>query len=125
MLRTLRSRMMTAFASAAVAFATIHPQPLAAQATTRVKIENNSDYAIYAIYLSPVNSNFWGRDLLGFDQVLEPGYTVTLPRSDIGDYDLMLVDEDLDSCVVHNVRVNSGTDWSIDNSWLLHCEFHR
>lgn len=116
---------MTAVAAAALSSTAINPLPLAAQTTTRVRIDNNSDYAIYEVFLSPVSSPDWGFDLLDIDQVLAPNYQATLPPKHVGYYDLKLVDEDGDACVVSNVYVTPTTDWSINNSWLLGCEFDR
>jgi hypothetical protein len=88
-----------------------------------VQIENRSDYAIYQIRMSLASDRSWERDLLGTG-ALPSGYHITLPeRFSPGYYDLKLVDEDGDVCVVSNVRVNGNTTWDITNSWLLNCEF--
>jgi len=94
-----------------------------AQSGYTVQIENRSDYGIYQIRMSSASDRDWERDLLGAG-VLPSGYHITLPeRFFPGYYDLKLVDEDGDICVVSNVRVNGNTTWDITNSWLLNCEF--
>ena len=79
-----------------------------------VRIENVTDYSIFEVHLS-------GPDLLG-RRTLDPGYVFTAYVY-AGHYDLTLVDEDGDVCVVRNVAVNGPTNWRITNSWLLNCEF--
>jgi hypothetical protein len=96
-----------------------------AQAQThRIRLENDSSYAIYHVYVSRVDFGIWGPDRLG-DIVLQPGYYTYLPSLPLGEYDLKLVDEDGDECQVRRVTVGTDTNWRIDDSWLLSCEFHR
>jgi hypothetical protein len=99
------------------------PASAAAGLGYTVKIENASIYDIYHIYMSPVGYTIWGPDLLG-SNILYTNYTFTQPGLAAGHYDLKLVDEDGDSCVVPNVAVYGDTNWRITNSWLLNCEFH-
>jgi len=87
-----------------------------------VRIENRSSYDIREVYLSPASSSYWHQDVLG-DDILRTGFVLTTYRT-VGYYDLRLVDEDGDVCVVANVSVSGDTNWVITNSWLLNCEFH-
>lgn len=41
-------------------------------------IINNSDSTVYYIYTSPSNSNSWREDVLAADQVISPGYQLTV-----------------------------------------------
>ena len=95
-----------------------------AQSGYTFRIENSSEYAIYQIRMSSVDDSNWRQDLLG-DSALPSGYHVTLPRTYLpGFYDLKLVDEDGDVCIVPSVRVSGNTVWDVTDAWLLNCEFH-
>jgi hypothetical protein len=123
--RTIHAKLTMALLAAAVGLSSLLPPSLDAQSDRHaVRLENDSSFAIYQVFVSPVYRQTWGYDKLG-DVVLEPGYYVTLPPLRLGHYDLKLVDEDGDTCVVSNVRVDYETKWAITDSWLLGCEFHR
>jgi len=104
---------------------------LAAGATTpagavnrvRVNIANNSSYDIYQLFMSPTGDNNWGHDLLG-DGTLTTGYSEVVTANP-GRYDLKLVDEDGDTCIVMGLNVYESASWSITDRWLLSCEFHQ
>lgn len=51
--------------------------PLVALADHSLTITNNADQAIEYINISPVDSDDWGDDWLGPDQVLESGQRIT------------------------------------------------
>jgi hypothetical protein len=87
----------------------------------QVRITNSSRYAIRSIYMSPTSNRYWGPDLLG-SQVLVPGYVLTTHPLQAGYYDLKLVDQDGDQCVVRGVSVDPSSSWTITNAWLVHCE---
>lgn len=89
----------------------------------RVDITNNSSYDIYEIHMSPTGDGNWERDLLR-DDVLTRGASTTVTAVP-GRYDLKLVDEDGDACVVMNLPLYGDEAWSITNRWLLSCEFHN
>ncbi|HEY9086207.1 MAG TPA: hypothetical protein VIN40_09795 [Candidatus Tyrphobacter sp.] len=61
--------------SAAALFLT--SAPMIALADHPLTIINNADQGIEYINISPVDSNQWGDDWLGSDQVLEPGQRIT------------------------------------------------
>ena len=97
--------------------------PVAAQSSQSVRIENNTGYDIYQVRLSSTSNPYWGGDRLGRD-VLGDGeyFTINAPN---GSYDLKLVDEDGDICVVHNIAIYSNQNWNLTQTWLLRCEFTR
>lgn len=123
MKRNILSRILSAVAALTLA-ASLTTTFTQAQSSNSVRIENDSDYSIYEIYMSPANDLSWGSDLLGSRRVLPTGYYFTFSGALPGRYDLKLVDEDGDVCVVSDIRVNGNANWSISNSWLLNCEFH-
>ena len=97
--------------------------PVAAQAAnSSVVIKNKSDWEIHQFFLSPVDTDDWGPDQLG-DNVISTGDTFTLKSIPCDTYDVMLVDEDGDECVVPEVDICSGQEgWIINNDDLLDCE---
>jgi hypothetical protein len=124
MKRNIKNHLLSALAALTLAAAS-GSFLVQAQSSYRVTIENRSDFDIYHVYLSAVRMTDWENDELG-SQVLDSGYRFTLlDRFYPGRYDLKLVDEDGDSCVVPSVEISGNTTWNITNSWLLNCEFHH
>jgi len=87
-----------------------------------IVIENQSDWEIHQLYLSSTQDEEWGADQLG-DEVIESGDSYQLHQIPCDDYDVKLVDEDGDVCVVDDVSL-CGDDhsWVIDNDDLLSCQ---
>src|SRR5580658_9587585 len=77
------------------------PMAHAQSAPYTVKIENETHYSIYRVHMSLNSDPWWRPDMLGAD-TLNPGWEFTTHLY-AGVYDLKLVDEDGDVCVVHNV----------------------
>jgi len=91
-----------------------------------IRVENNSSYAIYKVYLPSTSrlailTGNWGPDLLG-THALSSGYFFTI-AAESGTYDLRLVDQDGDTCIVPRVAVDGDTTWRITNIWLLACQW--
>lgn len=87
-----------------------------------VQVHNGSEYAIYHFYLSPMDTAEWGPDQLG-DQVIISGDSFTLTDIPCDDYDVKLVDEDGDECVVGAPDIcGADESWTIENDGLLACQ---
>jgi hypothetical protein len=95
--------------------------PAAAQYHHTVTVVNDSGYTFYQIKLSRSNDSEWGRDLLGAG-VLAPGYQLTVPNLGSGRYDLKVVDESRDVCVITGIDVYTSDTWRITPDILLSCE---
>lgn len=108
---------------ALVCVAVLFLAPAAAQAAgNKVVIKNKSDWEIHHLFLSPTENEQWGPDQLG-EHVIESGGTFELRNIPCDSYDVMLVDEDGDECVVPEVDICSGqSGWIISNDDLLECE---
>lgn len=89
----------------------------------RVNVKNDSSYDIYHMYMSATSYRRWGTDLLG-DNILWTGSSFAVTAVP-GRYDLKLVDEDGDECIVPDLGVYRDAAWNITDPWLLSCEFHR
>lgn len=87
-----------------------------------VTISNESSWEIHQFYLSPANQQAWGPDQLR-DQVIATEATFTLQGIPCGEYDVRLVDEDGDECVVGAVPLCADNDqWVISDDDLLACQ---
>ncbi|MBI2397748.1 MAG: hypothetical protein HYV17_08115 [Xanthomonadales bacterium] len=87
-----------------------------------VKIVNKSLWDIHHLYLSSVDDEEWGPDQLG-DEVIGSGESFQLRGIPCDDYDVKIVDEDGDSCVVGGVSMCADNDaWVITDEDLLTCQ---
>lgn len=90
--------------------------------SSSITFRNRSNWAIVNIYLSPVSQATWGPDQLGA-HILRTGESYTLRGVPCNNYDLKLVDEDRDECILHNINIcNEDSGWTIDNDDLLTCQ---
>lgn len=89
---------------------------------SNVTVQNDSEFAIHHFFLSSSEDDEWGPDQLG-DHVVKTGGTFTLTSIPCDEYDVKLVDEDGDECVVEAVDVCGADDeWVITDEDLLDCE---
>ena len=93
----------------------------AAPAASVVKIQNRSSWDLHELYLSPVDDADWGPDQLG-EHIVESGASFSLRDVPCDAYDVQLVDEDGDACVVGGVALCSDDVWVIDDEDLLACQ---
>ena len=90
-----------------------------------VKIINQSKWEIHHIYFGSTSDDTWGDDYLG-EEVLTKGDSLTLSEIECGDYDIKVVDEDGDECVVEAVSLcGDNVYWKITDKDLLECEGHQ
>lgn len=94
----------------------------AAKKKATIKIINQSKWEIHHLYLSPTSEEHWGPDQLG-DEVIGTKESFTLRGIDCDDYDIKVVDEDGDECVIEDVNLcGDDTVWKITDKNLLKCE---
>ena len=84
-------------------------------------LENTSKWEIHELYFSDTDEEEWGPDQLG-DEVIETGDSFTLTKIGKGNYDVKIVDEDGDSCVVSDVDFTSSEHFTITDKILLGCQ---
>jgi hypothetical protein len=114
---------LAALALALCAFAAI-PRHSNAQPQEKAEfmISNKSDWAIHHLFLSSTDEEQWGPDQLG-DNVLESGESYTLHSIPCDKYDIKLIDNDGDACVVAGITMcKDHTHWNLTNDDLLKCE---
>ena len=67
----------------------------------------------------------WGPDQLG-EEVLAKGDSFTLTNIDCDEYDIKVVDEDGDECIIEAVSLcRDNSYWKITDKELLECEGHQ
>ncbi|HKR02423.1 MAG TPA: hypothetical protein VJT09_17230 [Pyrinomonadaceae bacterium] len=94
----------------------------AASQRAEFMITNKSEWAIHHLYLSPEDKDTWGADQLG-DNTIEPGESFTLKNIPCGEYDIKVVDEDGDECIIEGVVMcKDHTHWDITNKELAKCQ---
>ena len=111
---------------AAVLFAmTALALPLPSKASAQkaeFMIVNKSDWDIYHLYLSRTDKESWGPDQLG-DNVIRHSESYTLKNIPCGEYDIKVVDEDGDECIIEDVVMcKDHTHWDITNKELARCQ---
>jgi hypothetical protein len=95
---------------------------LAGKNDSKVIIVNKSKWAIHEMYFSPTKQTDWGDDQLG-KQTINTGESFTLSGVPCDKWDVKVVDEDGDECVVENVGLCADADkWVINDSDLLACQ---
>jgi hypothetical protein len=98
---------------------TSHAQPQRAE----FMIVNNSDWDIYHMHLSPTHKDTWGPDQLGENVIKHGGGSFTLHSIPCGHYDIKVVDEDGDDCIIEDVVMcKDHTHWDVTNKELSKCE---
>lgn len=86
-----------------------------------IKIENQSSWEIHEVYFAPSSQDDWGDDHLG-KQILKPGTTLTLTGVTPGKWDVRLVDEDEDECIVTGQKISESEKFVIDDKDLISCQ---
>lgn len=95
---------------------------VAAAGTATATLVNNTSFELHQIFLSPSHESHWGPDQLG-QQILEPGYEYTLSGMPCGNYDVKLVDEHGDECVIEgDYLCGDEGRWILTDEELLECE---
>jgi hypothetical protein len=106
----------------ALAALTLTVDTQAAPKKANVKVVNKSDWEIHHFFLSSTTDDDWGPDQLG-ENVIGTDEAFTLKSIPCDAYDVMLVDEDGDECVVEDVDLCGGSEtWTITNKILLGCQ---
>lgn len=96
----------------------------AAQAadTATVTIHNKSDWKLDHFYLSPAAESEWGPDQLG-EKVIGTGEKFTLTGVPCNTWDIKVIDEDGDECVIEKVDLcKDNSQWTVTNKELLACQ---
>ena len=113
---------MLRFAAFVVLSSALLTPAFAADTDATVAITNNSSWDLHHLFISSVDDQEWGEDQLG-DAVIASGESFTLNSIPCDAYDVRVVDEDGDECVVNAVALCADKDaWVIDDTDLLACQ---
>lgn len=96
------------------------PTPVPPPADGLLRIDNDSSFDFFEIYVTPIDAFSWGPDLLDND-VLFPGESLTI---EVGCdyYDAMVVDEFGNECIIESLDLcDDSLVWSVTNSALADC----
>ena len=94
----------------------------AARGDSDITIHNDSSWVLTELYLSSIDDDEWGPDQLG-DEVIESGEQFTLSEIPCEVYDVRVVDEDDDVCILNDVALcNHTAGWHINDEHLLDCQ---
>jgi hypothetical protein len=92
-----------------------------AQKKVKIKIVNKSSWQLHHVYLSSSTNDKWGPDQLT-ETIVEPGDSFTITSIPCDNYDIKVVDEDGDACVVADVRFcEDDLVWNLTDKDLLDC----
>ena len=90
-----------------------------------VKVINQSKWEIHHLYLSSSTEEEWGPDQLE-DEILTKGDSITITQIPCDEYDIKVVDEDGDECIIEAVDLcRDNSYWKITDKDLLECEGYQ
>lgn len=99
------------------------PTMASAAGESVIHIKNKSDWEIHHFFLSPSDQDKWGPDQLGNATIAANGGSFELHKVPCDNFDIKLVDEDGDECVIGGVDICASKEgWVISNDDLLECE---
>ena len=89
----------------------------------KVNVVNKSNWDIHHLYMSPNDKEDWGPDQLGEHVIPAKGGSFELSNIPCDVWDVKVVDEDGDECVIEEADVcKDNYEWKISNDVLLKCE---
>ncbi|MEP7011340.1 MAG: hypothetical protein ABJC13_13540 [Acidobacteriota bacterium] len=95
---------------------------VASAASATVTVANQSEWEIHQFFLAPSETDKWGADQLD-ENVIGKGESFKLTNIPCDTYDVKLVDEDGDECVVEAVDICGGKGtWTITSKELVNCQ---
>ena len=86
-----------------------------------INFVNKTDWKIHNIFLSPTKQNSWGEDQLQ-DKLIETNSSFNLHGIPAGKYDVKIVDEDGDECVISAVKIAADETVDLTNEDLVGCQ---
>ncbi|HVE69925.1 MAG TPA: hypothetical protein VNI54_01050 [Thermoanaerobaculia bacterium] len=90
-----------------------------------VKVINQSKWEIHHLFISPASEEDWGPDQLE-DEVLGKGDSITITNIPCDEYDVKVVDEDGDECIIEAADLcRDNSYWKITDKDLLECEGYQ
>jgi len=117
-----RHRVLPVVLALAVAVALPLGAETKAKRSADVKVTNRTEWEIHELYLSSTDEDSWGPDQLG-DEVIGKDESFTILGIPCDKYDIKIVDEDKDECIVAKVDIcGDNQEWAITTADLLKCQ---
>lgn len=93
------------------------------QPVMTIAVTNNSSREIYHLYLSPVDRDAWGPDLLSEGTILRIGETFTISDATCSGNELKVIAEDRQGCFVYAVLgcAAASSGWTITDATPPDC----
>lgn len=86
-------------------------------------IKNDSAWEIHHLHISDSDSQAWGPDQLGDEIIATGGGQFSITGIPCGEYDVKVVDEDGDECILEKVALCAAEDaWTVTDEDLLGCQ---
>jgi hypothetical protein len=97
-------------------------KPIDRSPDAQVELRNESRWSIRQLYFAPIDSDRWGPNQVSRGSI-HAGDSFTLTDISCDKYDVKIVDEDGDECVVRSVAL-CGADkvWRLGDKDLLKCQ---
>jgi hypothetical protein len=108
---------MLRLSTASLAFAALIAP---ASAFDLVVVNKAETSIIHKLYIAPAKSDKWSEDKLQSQTVAKNG-KFTIRDIPVGVYDLKVIDDDDDTCVVSNINVDQNKEWTLTDSIMLKC----
>ena len=86
----------------------------------QLTVINSSDYVVHQLFVSPSQSRSWGPDQLG-KETIGRAERFTVRNIPDGTYDLKIIDEDEDACIVESVDVSGTMNWMLTDTVIENC----
>ncbi len=104
--------------SSAASTSVANTQPL-----MMITVTNNSCRDMYHLYLSPVDHDAWGPDLLAEGTTLRPGQTFTISEASCSGNEIKVIAEDKQGCFVYGIVgcSQASTGWAITDATPPDC----
>ena len=96
---------------------------LSAPAMLTIAVSNNSSRDIYHLYLSPVDRDAWGPDLLPEGTTVKPGQSFNINEVFCAGNEIKVIAEDKTGCFVYGVVgcAQTPTGWTITDAMPPDC----
>lgn len=93
------------------------------QPVMTIAVANNSSRDIYHLYLSPVDRDAWGPDLLSEGTLIRVGETFTISDAACSGNEIKVIAEDKQGCFVYTVIgcAQATTGWTITDATPPDC----
>lgn len=101
----------------------IRARQLESQPLMTIAVANNSSRDIYHLYLSPVDRDAWGPDLLPEGTLVKVGETFTINDAACAGHEIKVIAEDRQGCFVYAIVgcAQASTGWTITDATQPDC----